>query len=447
MDFDEFKMIIDNLHDEIMVYDDNYKLVYLNNASKRHYGIEPKEMIGKDFNSLNETYWGNSTLPEVYKTKKTVAKRQITNMGKDIITIAVPIFDEKGNVKYVAQNVNDIYYINEINQAEQSSVEVLNKVEKSSENFFGENEKMKDVYSMVCKIKDIDAPCLILGETGTGKSHIAKIMHNVSQRKNKPFVVINCACMSPNLIESELFGYKKGAFTGANSSGKKGLVEIADGGTLFLDEISEMPYDLQAKLLLFIQEKEFIPIGGEEKKRVDVKIITATNRSLKNMVENGRFREDLYFRLNTFEIDIPPLRERLDEIEPLAEYYLKKFNDRYNKKHTIQNDVYGVFKNYSWPGNIREFSHIIEKAVVLSSGDTITVKDIPKSLFNINVELNENTNYVEKPLDLIIEEVERKAVMEAYKKHKTSVNVAKALCISQPKAYRLLQKYVYNKTT
>lgn len=191
MDFDEFKMIIDNLHDEIMVYDDNYKLVYLNNASKRHYGIEPKEMIGKDFNSLNETYWGNSTLPEVYKTKKTVAKRQITNMGKDIITIAVPIFDEKGNVKYVAQNVNDIYYINEINQAEQSSVEVLNKVEKSSENFFGENEKMKDVYSMVCKIKDIDAPCLILGETGTGKSHIAKIMHNVSQRKNKPFVVIN----------------------------------------------------------------------------------------------------------------------------------------------------------------------------------------------------------------------------------------------------------------
>ena len=376
-----------------------------------------------------------------------MAKRQITNMGKDIITIAVPIFDEKGNVKYVAQNVNDIYYINEINQAEQSSVEVLNKVEKSSENFFGENEKMKDVYSMVCKIKDIDAPCLILGETGTGKSHIAKIMHNVSQRKNKPFVVINCACMSPNLIESELFGYKKGAFTGANSSGKKGLVEIADGGTLFLDEISEMPYDLQAKLLLFIQEKEFIPIGGEEKKRVDVKIITATNRSLKNMVENGRFREDLYFRLNTFEIDIPPLRERLDEIEPLAEYYLKKFNDRYNKKHTIQNDVYGVFKNYSWPGNIREFSHIIEKAVVLSSGDTITVKDIPKSLFNINVELNENTNYVEKPLDLIIEEVERKAVMEAYKKHKTSVNVAKALCISQPKAYRLLQKYVYNKTT
>lgn len=447
MDFDEFKMIIDNLHDEIMVYDDNYKLVYLNNASKRHYGIEPKEMIGKDFNSLNETYWGNSTLPEVYKTKKTVAKRQITNMGKDIITIAVPIFDEKGNIKYVAQNVNDIYYINEINQAEQSSVEVLNKVEKSSENFFGENEKMKDVYSMVCKIKDIDAPCLILGETGTGKSHIAKIMHNVSQRKNKPFVVINCACMSPNLIESELFGYKKGAFTGANSSGKKGLVEIADGGTLFLDEISEMPYDLQAKLLLFIQEKEFIPIGGEEKKRVDVKIITATNRSLKNMVENGRFREDLYFRLNTFEIDIPPLRERLDEIEPLAEYYLKNFNDRYNKKHTIQNDVYGVFKNYSWPGNIREFSHIIEKAVVLSSGDTITVKDIPKSLFNINVELNENTNYVEKPLDLIIEEVERKAVMEAYKKHKTSVNVAKALCISQPKAYRLLQKYVYNKTT
>ena len=366
-------------------------------------------------------------------------------MGKDIITISVPIFDNKGNIKYVAQNVNDIYYINEINQAEESSFEILNKIEKSYENFFGENEKMKDVYSMVCKIKDIDAPCLILGETGTGKSHIAKIMHNVSQRKNKPFVVINCACMSPNLIESELFGYKKGAFTGANSSGKKGLVEIADGGTLFLDEISEMPYDLQAKLLLFIQEKEFIPVGGEKKKKVDVKIITATNRSLKNMVENGRFREDLYFRLNTFEIDIPPLRERLDEIEPLANYYLKKFNDIYRKKRTIQNDVYSVFKNYKWPGNIREFSHIIEKAVVLSSSDIITVKDLPKSLFNINVELNESINYVEKPLDLIMEEVERKAVIEAYKKYKTSVKVAKALCISQPKAYRLLQKYVYNK--
>ena len=442
MTYEELKKIIDNLHDEIMIYDNNYNLIYINNASIRHYGLKPEELIGKKFGELDEIFWDNSTLPEVYRTKKTVAKRQITNLGKDIITISVPIFDDKNNIKYVAQNINDIYYVNEISKAEEKSIDISNK-EKIEIPFHSSSEKMKPVISFIQKVKNIESPCIFLGETGTGKSFLAKYMHSISNRKNKPFVTINCACINPNLIESELFGYKKGAFSGASSTGKKGLVEVADGGVLFLDEISEMPYDLQAKLLLFIQDKEFIPVGSEKKHTVDVKIVAATNRNLEQMVENGTFREDLYFRLNTFEITIPPLRERQEDIDSFADYYLNMYNELYGKSHTLSDDVKKVFKQYAWPGNLRELSNIIEKAVVLTTNKEIVTTNLPKSIFNLNIEYGIK-KYMDKPLDDAIEEVERKIIVESYKKYKTSVSVAKALDISQPKAYRLIKKYVLN---
>ena len=302
--------IIENLHDEIMVYDNDYHLVFVNKAAERHYGKTAEELIGTHFSQLDETYWGNSTLPEVYEKKKMVAKRQITNLGLDIITISVPIFDEQGNIKYVAQNVNDIYNYNKMGKAEEAFLEITDGTEPREESFLYASENMKSIMETIEKIKNVKNPCLILGETGTGKTFLAKYMHQQSIRKHKPFVAVNCACMNPNLIESELFGYKKGAFSGANTAGKKGIVEIADGGTLFLDEISEIPYDLQGKLLHFIQDQEFMALGSEKKQKVDVKIIAATNRNLADMVKAKTFREDLYYRLNIFEVSIPPLRER-----------------------------------------------------------------------------------------------------------------------------------------
>ena len=233
----DFREVIDNLYDEIMIFDNDYNLVYLNNASMRHYGIHKSEFIGKKFSDLDEVYWGNSTLPDAYQKKKVVAKRQITNLGIDIITISVPILDEHGNIKYVGQNVNDIYYKNEFDEKGQIASDIFdsNDHDDETELFIYGSEKMSSILSMVHKIKNIKSPCLILGETGTGKSHLAKYMHQNSNRSKQPFVSLNCACMNPNLLESELFGYVKGAFTGANVIVKQGLVEIADGGTLFLD--------------------------------------------------------------------------------------------------------------------------------------------------------------------------------------------------------------------
>ncbi|NCC16094.1 MAG: histidine kinase [Clostridia bacterium] len=436
---DVLRSVINQLHDEIMIYDNEYRLVYLNKASLRHYGIPPEKLIGKKFDELDQVYWGNSTLPLVYKTKQMVTKRQITNLGQDILTISVPIFDDKGNIQYVAQNVNDIYYINQISKAEEASVLVMNdKSEKEA--FLYKSEKMKEILLMAEKLKNIQSPMLILGETGTGKSFMAQHIHNCSNRSKKPFVVLNCACMNPNLIESELFGYKRGAFSGANASGKRGIVEIADGGTLFLDEISEIPFELQSKLLLFLQSQEFIPIGGENKQKVNVKIIAATNRSLKQMVQAGSFREDLYFRLNTFEITVPPLRERKEDITTLLQYYLQHFNHIYGQGHRFDEEALKILEYYVWPGNVRELSHVMEKLVVLSKEEAIHISDLPKDLFQITSE--QKTLDIHRGLNDVLEEVEREMVLTAYKEYKTSVKVAKVLGISQPKAYRLIQKYI-----
>ena len=246
-----------------------------------------------------------------------VARRQITNKGQDIVTISVPIFDGEGKIKYVAQNVNDLYQLNEMNLVELKPVEVAQNMGGgfSVEPFFGQNKIMAKNLEMIEQLKNIDSPCFIQGETGTGKNVLVKYIHRNSNRADKPLVTLNCACINKNIIESELFGYKKGAFSGASSQGKKGLVEIAEGGILFLDEISEIPYDLQAKLLYFIQDKKFIPVGGEQEQEVDVRIVAASNRNLKQMVESGTFRADLYFRLNTFEIQIPALRERMEDLD------------------------------------------------------------------------------------------------------------------------------------
>lgn len=437
--------IIENLHDEIMVYDNDYHLVFVNKAAERHYGKTAEELIGTHFSQLDETYWGNSTLPEVYEKKKMVVKRQITNLGLDIITISVPIFDEQGNIKYVAQNVNDIYNYNKMGKAEEAFLEITDGTEPREESFLYASENMKSIMETIEKIKNVKNPCLILGETGTGKTFLAKYMHQQSIRKHKPFVAVNCACMNPNLIESELFGYKKGAFSGANTAGKKGIVEIADGGTLFLDEISEIPYDLQGKLLHFIQDQEFMALGSERKQKVDVKIIAATNRNLADMVKAKTFREDLYYRLNIFEVSIPPLRERKNDIEVLIRHYLDKYNECHFRNHTLSEDAMEILLRYKWPGNVRELSHVMEKVVVLTNGKEIKAENLPKMIFDIGenkYEEKQDITSEKKSLREALEDVERKMVQEAYQKYQNSVKVAQALGVSQPTAYRLIKKYI-----
>lgn len=251
--------------------------------------------------------------------------------------------------------------------------EVLNK-------FIGRSEAIKKVFKLIEKVAKTDSTVLIYGESGTGKELVARAIHRKSPRAKKPLVPVNCGAIPSDLIESELFGYVKGAFTGAYAN-RPGRFEVADGGSIFLDEIGELPLNLQVKLLRVIQEKTFERVGDTKQIRVDVRIIAATNKDLEEEVKKGRFREDLYYRLNVIPIYVPPLRERREDIPLLVEYFLEKFNrEKGLSIKGIEKEVVDALVEYSWPGNVRELENIIERMMVLAEGDVITLDDLPEKI-------------------------------------------------------------------
>ena len=239
----------------------------------------------------------------------------------------------------------------------------------------GVSESVRNLIEVIRKVASTDSTVLITGESGTGKSLIARAIHFLSGRKDKPFVTINCAAIPDTLLEAELFGYERGAFTGAHTS-RRGKFELADGGTVFLDEIGDMPLYLQAKILRVIQDKEIEHLGGEKVIKVDVRIIAATNRDLETLVREGKFREDLYYRLNVIPIHVPPLRERKEDIPVLVEHFLEKFNEKYGKNVRISPDAMEALMEYNWPGNVRELENTIERIVVMNEG-TVRTADLP----------------------------------------------------------------------
>ncbi|MCG8482467.1 MAG: sigma 54-interacting transcriptional regulator [Clostridia bacterium] len=446
MDYKEFRRIIDNLYDEVIVYDNNYKIVYVNKACERHYGIAQEKMIGSSFFDYADEYWDLSVLPYVYKKKEGIKQRQSTTMGAEIYTIAIPLFDKNGEIQYVAMSVRDNINESGIQDLFQVKSDLLNSKISFNSKYFYKSEIMNDVMNVANMLLKVDSPCLIQGESGVGKTMLGKYIHEHSSRSKNPFVHLNCAAISKELIESELFGYTKGSFTGALSSGKKGFIEAANDGTLFLDEISELPYKVQAKLLQFIQEKKFYPVGSNTSIDVDIKIITATNRDLKKMVEMGNFREDLYYRLNVFEIEIPPLRKRKDDILVLCNYYLNQYDIKYEKDHRFSEEVKEIFLNYSWKGNIRELSNIIERLVVLVNEVIIKPWHLPKHVYDIREKKDDILDtFKMTSYDKAIESFEKMLLQKAYNECKTTRKIAEKLEISQSKASRLMRKYEIGK--
>ena len=297
---------------------------------------------------------------------------------------------------------------------------------------------MQQVFRIAKRLSAFNSNVLITGESGVGKEEVTRYIHRNSLRAKRPFVAVNCGAIPENLLESELFGYEAGAFTGASHKGKEGRIALADKGTLFLDEIGELPLRLQSKLLQVIQEKQIVKLGGVKPVSIDFRLVAATNQDLEALVEKKRFRSDLFFRLNVLPLWIPPLRERREEIVPLCLSILGEMNAKYGTEKVFSDEVKRHLAAYSWPGNIRELRNVIERLVIVSSGGVIKADELPEHMFR-HQENPESP--IGKSLPDALETLERRMILEAYKACGTTTGVAKALGISQPTAARKIAKY------
>jgi len=310
-------------------------------------------------------------------------------------------------------------------------------------NIIGKSKSMLGIYELIDKVAQSRASVLITGPSGTGKELIAKAMHYGGPRKNRPFVSINCGALTETLLESELFGHEKGAFTGAVAM-KKGKLQMADEGTLFLDEVGEMSPALQVKLLRFLQEMEFERVGGTRTIKVDVRVISASNRNIKEDVAAGTFREDLFYRLHVIHIEVPPLRERMEDIPLLVRHFIEKYSEENGKrKMELSPDVWKVFYSYSWPGNVRELENVIERAVVLNSGGVIGLKDLPEELTGAETEFDvDRLIPLNVPLAQAMEQIEEKLIRRALaQQNNVQAHAAQMLGITKSLIQHKMKKY------
>lgn len=442
---EKFTRILENSSDLICFVDEYGKINYINPAYKKYFKNSCKNIIGKDIFSVS---------PKGYRARAFTEKKAINNVihnkeGIDIITKVVPIFvdDKFKGIISTSKPINELKKV--IAQLEKSREELKYYKDEffrnisslsSFSNIIGYNSGLKDVIYICEKASQSTSTVLIRGESGTGKELIAKAIHNNSTRKTKPFVKVNCAAIPENLLESELFGYEKGSFTGAIKS-KPGKFVIANGGTIFLDEIGDMPVSMQIKLLRVIQEREVESIGAIKPQKIDVRIIAATNRNLEKMMSSGEFREDLYYRLNVLSVSLPPLRHRKEDINSLIEHFIEKINHKLNKSiESIDKKALKALQIYEWPGNIRELENIIERAINLCDSNIITLSDLP-SYLNNNNDLTETTFEIDENNILTFEEYEKKIIETALRKYKSFNKTGQALGLTHRTISLKCKKY------
>ncbi len=444
-----YKKILETSHDEIWVCDQEGKTIYCNKAFERNYGMKREDMMGKTAMYLVENGYSDQTpITEVLKSKKPCTLSQKTSTGRNLMITAIPFINLEGDIDFIVENTRDITELEQLKLDMTTQTDQLNRYKQEidvirQQSLFHptlhqfKSHAMTRIYETIERIAATMATVMIQGESGTGKTEIAKLIHQRSNRVGGPFITINCSTIPNELFESEFFGYEQGAFTGAKSKGKKGLVELADRGTLFLDEIGEIPLLMQSKLLQFIQEQSFTKVGGDRLCSVDTRIIVATNRNLLELIQDKLFREDLYYRLSVVSIELPPLRERRDDIDSLVQYFLNKYATDYGVEKTITANALKHLKHHIWQGNIRELQNLIHNLVLMTTGNVIQVSDLPPSML---VDIAPKMDDID--LDHVVSLYEGSVVKACYESCKSSYKLAKALNISQSRAIRLIHKYV-----
>ena len=445
--------LLESSYDGIWITDHVGKILFANSANAKLLGVPRSELENKTTQELqDEGVFQTSAILEALQTRQQVSR--VCNNPRTCLTVlatATPVFNEAGDIQYIFNNVRDITALNEMRESLQDKDEIIRQQNSQLETMklrlgvgtiVANSKAFTQVVELARRAATFDgATVLILGESGTGKEVISELIVNTSPRKDKPYLQINCGAIPENLIESELFGYEKGAFTGADAKGRKGLFEAANGGTVFLDEIGDLPLHMQVKLLRVLQQRRIVRVGGTETVNLDVRIIAATNKDLKQMVKEGRFREDLYYRLNVVPIKIPPLRDRKEDILPLVNHFLTVANRKYHTNKSIYSDTIDVLESYSWPGNVRELENLMENLVITTPGDIIRRENLSERLkFSTeNRGFTEDTEVI--TLKETVERAEYMAIQKAIRQCGSIRKAAVALGVDPSTIVRKQQNY------
>lgn len=447
------EMAIDASYDGLWICDHKGTVILVNKASERINNVKANDVIGKNVRDLViEGLFDQSVTLEVLKTKAPVTMMQQIRGGRKVLVTGNPIFDDQGDIAYVLTNDRDLTEMDqlrhELQETQALTKEYISRLAEiemkgvDTSSVIYRSERMQGILQSVQRVANLGTTILLLGESGVGKGLVAKLIHKLSEVSGGPFIRVDCMAIPETLLESELFGYERGAFTGARIGGKAGLFELADNGTLFLDEIGEIPLSAQSKLLRFLEDHEIVRVGGTRPKVIKTRVIAATNRDIEEMVATKRFRRDLFYRIHIVPITIPPLRERSDDILPLAFHFLKKFNQSYGKKKTLSPEVVDALCKYDFPGNVRELMNLMERMVVSTEEDRIEHNDLPTQLAG--------TSLVVLPLSAILPNLslkdamarcERLLIQNAVAKYGSQQRVAEALGVDRATVSRKLRRY------
>lgn len=454
---EDFQYIIEHATDGYMIADGEGKILYTNPAYIRMVSKDQQEMVGHYMQEyIEKGDMDHSSLLTAIDRRKPISIFSVIRNEFSINAYSIPLFDSVGNIEKVYTRVKDYTELENLKRQITDFEDIMERKELLGDAFYdiGPNivavsSQMRQVFALAGRLKDVDTTVIIRGESGVGKDVVAKYMHQFGKRKNREYIAINCGALTENLLETELFGYAPGTFTGADKNGKKGLFEAAEGGVLFLDEIGDISPALQVKLLRVLESKTITRVGDYRQIPVDVRIITATNKNLEQMVKQRQFREDTYYRLNVVSIPIPPLRQRRDDIVPLCLLYLHKYNRTYNLQRKIRKEATDILRAYDWPGNVRELKNVIERLVVTSAGDEIRAANL-SFLWKPNEEAGFPQTDADGisirldhliPLNDAISAMEKQLLMQAKTQYASTRKIAEMLGVDHTTIARKLKKY------